>query len=112
MARRRLIWTLQAANELEAIHDWIAQDDPVQAKRQARLLYKAVSTIPQFPEVGRMIPEYCLPAYREKVHGAYRILYWLTTKEITILSIHASAFPLPEGIQDLLRQKSDYPQDR
>lgn len=51
-------WTPQAADDLQAIHDFIARDSPHYAKVMVAEILSAVDTIERFPEIGRRIPSF------------------------------------------------------
>jgi plasmid stabilization system protein ParE len=61
----RLRWTLQAAEDLTAIRDFIARDSPAYSREVAEELYDAAMGIPQFPDIGRVVPERGDPSIRE-----------------------------------------------
>lgn len=92
----RLTWHTQAAEDLDAIYEYIAQDEPQQAAKVARQVYQAVHSIPENPWLGRLIPELDRHDCRERIHGRYRIAYLVKAEEIIILTIWHSARRLPE----------------
>ena len=50
----------------------------------------------QFPELGRMVPEYANPAIRELFHRHYRIFYVVSDAgaRVNITSVQSSRYPL------------------
>ncbi len=54
----RLIWSPDAAADLEAICDYIAKDSEYYARVFAQGVINAVERLLIFPESGRIVPEY------------------------------------------------------
>ena len=91
-------WTLQAADDLAAIRDFIAQGSPVYARQIAERLYEAAVRLEQFPDSGRMVPERQDPKIREVLRSPYRIVYRRGADDIELLTIHHASRPLPEDL--------------
>jgi toxin ParE1/3/4 len=49
----RVRWTSAAANDLERISDYIAEDNPDAARRIATIILGGVGTLAEFPHSGR-----------------------------------------------------------
>jgi toxin ParE1/3/4 len=62
-------WTLQAADDLEAIAEFIAVDSPQYAQLFALDVIRAIERLATFPRSGRVIPEIGNPAVREIILG-------------------------------------------
>jgi addiction module RelE/StbE family toxin len=71
----KVVWTLKATANLEAIHDYIARDSAVYAQRFVRDLIKTTSRLDPFPLSGRVVPELAIPDIREVIFRNYRIVY-------------------------------------
>ena len=84
-------WTSQAASDLEAIADFIAQDSPQYASLFVIDVFAAVERLGAFPESGRIVPEKEDPAVREIIFGNYRIVYRLREDVVELLTIHHGA---------------------
>jgi len=95
----RLRWTLQAAEDLEAIKKFIGRDSPVYARQVVEELYEAAVGIPGFPDIGRVVPERAQPTIREIQRPPYRIIYRRGPDLIEVLTIHHSARLLPADLQ-------------
>ena len=91
----RLRWTVQAAEDLEAIKKFIARDSPTYAQQVVGDLYQAAIGILPFPDVGRIVPERQDPNIREILRPPYRIMYRRRPDLIEILTIHHSARLFP-----------------
>jgi len=54
----QVVWTDPALERVDEIAGYIAQDDPDAAARWAVELFDAVERLTQFPESGRVVPEF------------------------------------------------------
>ena len=87
----RLIWAPQAADDLAAICAFIARDSEGYARDFAARVIGAIEVLEEFPELGRQVPEFSIPALRELLHGHYRIIYEIGDDAVQVLSIHHGA---------------------
>ena len=71
----RIIWSPDAAADLEAICDYIAKDSEHFAWVFAQGLLNAIERLQTFPESGRIVPEYNQKGIREIIFQNYRIVY-------------------------------------
>jgi len=71
----KVVWTGPALKDLEVIVRFIAMDSPRYAERFSKRLVQAPQALKDYPSLGRVVPEYELPNFRELIHGAYRIIY-------------------------------------
>jgi addiction module RelE/StbE family toxin len=92
-------WSEQASGDLEAIHSYIARDSPFYASRTVEQMLQAIDRLEQFPELGRMVPEFQRPDIRELIVGAYRIVYQRETDTVGLVTIvhGARLLRLPPG---------------
>ena len=76
-----------ALRDLEEITARIATDDPRLAIRFGDKLLDQAFSLGQFPDMGRIVPEFRDATIREIVHGKYRIVYRIRKplKKISIL---------------------------
>lgn len=86
-----LKWTLQAADDLEAISDFIAADSPHYARLFAMDVMAAVERLASFPYSGRIVPELGDPVVREILLGNYRIVYRVAGDVAEILTVYHGA---------------------
>ncbi|MGH7074739.1 MAG: type II toxin-antitoxin system RelE/ParE family toxin [Stellaceae bacterium] len=49
----RIVWTLPAIGDLDALKVYVARDNTAAAERQAERVLLAVGNLVQFPEIGR-----------------------------------------------------------
>jgi addiction module RelE/StbE family toxin len=95
----RIRWTDQAIADLAAIRSFIEQDSPHYASVVVTRLITTVDRLKDFPQSGRVVPEFAHHAVREIVERPYRIIYrWLHEDEIHILTVHHAARQLPDAL--------------
>jgi toxin ParE1/3/4 len=88
-------WTPQAADDLEAITDFIALDSPAYAAKFALGILETVEQLASFPTSGRVVPEIAQPHVRELFEGNYRVIYRFEKQVVEVLTIHHGARVLP-----------------
>ncbi|MBI4209486.1 MAG: type II toxin-antitoxin system RelE/ParE family toxin [Deltaproteobacteria bacterium] len=91
---QRIRWSPRAANNFEAICDYIAKDSEYYAVLFAKRINKIVKSITLFPQSGRIVPEYGNENLREKIYENYRIVYRLEGNFIEIVAICHGMNPL------------------
>ena len=79
--------TAAAEADLEAIGDYIAQDNPVRALSFVRELSRSCLELADMPEAWPAIPRYEHHGVRRRVHGRYLIFYRVAEGRITILHV-------------------------
>jgi toxin ParE1/3/4 len=84
-------WTLQAADDLEAIAEFISVDSSQYAQLFALHVLKAIERLATFPRSGRVVPELGNAAIREIILGNYRIVYRLRKDIVEILTVYHGA---------------------
>ncbi len=89
-------WSPRAASDFEAICNHIARDSPFYAALFAKKVDASVTSTAQFPNAGRVVPEYGDEAIREKIYKNYRIVYRVKAEVIEIAAICHGAKPLEE----------------
>jgi toxin ParE1/3/4 len=94
-------WTEQAAEDLEAIAEFIANDSPHYASIFCIDILAAVERLVVFPDRGRVVPEWSNPNVRELILGNYRIIYRRREDVVEILSVyHSSRLLDPEILKN------------
>jgi plasmid stabilization system protein ParE len=96
-----LRWTQVAADDLAAIHQYIARDSPRYAQLVVERIIQRVEGIAEFPEAGRIVPELERADIRELISGSYRIVYWLDRDVAHVLTIFRASRLFPLGEIDL-----------
>ena len=80
----KLIWSPSARLDLKDIAAFIAEDNPSAAERFGRSLFQAVERLADFPESGRIVPEFGDPNIREVIRKPCRIVYRIRPRKHTI----------------------------
>jgi plasmid stabilization system protein ParE len=84
---RRIIWSPHAARSLEDICNYIERDSRRYAAIFAQRIIDTIELAAEFPEAGRVVPEYNNPILREKILGDYRIVYRISDAAIEIVIV-------------------------
>jgi toxin ParE1/3/4 len=84
-------WTPQAADDLDAIAAFIAQDSPHYATVFMMDVLQTAERLVHFPQLGRIVPEINDPVIRELILGDYRVIYRLRDDLAEILTVHHGA---------------------
>ena len=84
-------WTIQAADDLEGIVNFISADSEYYARLLAVDILEAVERVGAFPESDRVVPETNTPEIREIPLGNYRIIYRIKPEMIEIITLHHGA---------------------
>jgi plasmid stabilization system protein ParE len=97
-----------AAAELQEITDYLEPQSSGAARKFVRSVNDAVKTIQTFPEARTSLPEYAGKNVREKLAGAYRLVYRVHPSRISIVALIHSARNFPAA----WRSKPDRFRDR
>lgn len=88
---KRVIWTRQAVEDVEAIKAYVARDSERYAVLLAERLVAAIERVGLFPESGRVVPEVGDAGLREVVHGNYRIVYRVLPEAVEVVTVYHGA---------------------
>ena len=87
----KIIWSETSKADLSNIHDYISEDSKYYAGNFVLKIVKSVEKIIDFPEIGRVVPEFNTKNIREIFVKNYRIIYRLENDKIFIVTvIHGS----------------------
>lgn len=92
---RQVLWTEVAWRDLEQVAQYIAHDSPNYAAAFVRKARDAARSLADFPNRGRMVPEFDNAAIRETYIYRYRLIYAVQDDKVHILA-------LIHGARDLL----------
>ena len=93
---RDLVWSPEAVEDIESIASYIERDSVWYAKAVASKIVETAEAIPNFPELGRIVPEIGNPAIRERFAYSYRIIYRIETERVLVAAvIHGSRLLQP-----------------
>jgi toxin ParE1/3/4 len=76
----KLIWSPAARDDLHDIVVFIARDNPNRAMSFGYELISETDRLEEFPELGRIVPEYKNDIIREVIFRPYRIVYRVNHK--------------------------------
>ena len=93
-----IVWSKLAYKDIDQIHEYISKDSHFYARKTIEIIIARVESLEEFPESGRVVPEFENPDIRELIENNYRIVYRFVKPTITILRIH-------HGARDLSRLK-------
>jgi plasmid stabilization system protein ParE len=82
-----VIWTEPALQELDAIAEYIALDNPVAARHLIKEVFDKIERLEDFPQSGRIPPELPNSVYREVVVPPCRIFYREDEKRLLVLYV-------------------------
>ncbi|MCU0782573.1 MAG: type II toxin-antitoxin system RelE/ParE family toxin [Verrucomicrobia bacterium] len=77
----KIIWSLQARDDLWEIVTFIAADNPAVAETFGFRLMSKVDVLADFPQLGRVVPEENDEHVREIIVRPYRIIYQVRTEQ-------------------------------
>jgi plasmid stabilization system protein ParE len=89
-----VIWTEPALNDLDAIADYIALDDPATARDLVQRIFKHVDQLATHPDSGSKPPELKGWSYRQIVEPPCRVFYRRESDVIYILYVMRGERPL------------------
>ena len=72
---KRIRWTVDGISSLEEIITYIADNSPFYGGNFAGRVTTLIDNLKQFPEIGRIVPEYDDTEIRELIYQNYRIVY-------------------------------------
>lgn len=87
-----------ARSDIQDIVRYISIDDPDQALRFGKYLIQQIKSLGQFPELGRIVPEFDDESFREIIIRAYRIIYRVNhqTQLIEVIRFWHAGRGMPE----------------
>ncbi|OGA42290.1 MAG: plasmid stabilization protein [Betaproteobacteria bacterium RIFCSPLOWO2_12_FULL_68_19] len=84
---RALVWSPEAVDDVKGIAAYIERDSPWYARAVASKIVETAETIPQYPELGRVVPEIGDPAIRERFVHRYRVIYRIEQTRILMAAV-------------------------
>lgn len=86
----RVIWTEPALNDLDALADYIAIEDPVAAAQLVQRVFEHVEQLEAHPESGSRPPELERSRYRQIVEPPCRVFYRYDGEKALVLFVMRS----------------------
>lgn len=99
-SRLRIEFAESAVTDLEDIIAWYAdQQVPEVGKRLVGEVVAQVERLADFPESGRIVPEFELPNLREIIYPPFRVVYRVDAARIRIVRVWRSQrlLKMPKG---------------
>jgi len=88
-------WTYEAEKWLKDIHDYIALDNPLAAKRVIKGIYDKAQILKKFPKIGHKYHSDFKKDIRILLYGHYRIAYLIKPdRDIDILGVFHGALDI------------------
>src|SRR4030042_1024479 len=84
---RKVIWSFEATDDLNAIADYIAKDSAFYAAAFVQEIRDASRSLRELSERGRIVPELSNPNIRELFVKEYRLIYGIEESRVVILGI-------------------------
>lgn len=97
-------WSETSENDLIAIVQYIADDNPHQAYEIFKNIKASASNLRGFPNRGRIVPELLeqgVTQYRELIIPPWRIIYRISENKIYVLSVLDSR----QNVEDILLRR-------
>jgi toxin ParE1/3/4 len=79
---------LEDLKEVQAYYN--EQEVPEVGSRHLTEIFERFESLPDKPQLGRVVPEFDEPHIREIIHPPYRIAYMLDSKSIQIIRVWRS----------------------
>ena len=94
----QVVWTEPAVNDLEAIADYIAIENPVAAAALMRRVFEHVEQLADHPESGSRPSELKRSRYRQIIEPPCRVFYRYDGKKVFVLFVMRSERLLRESM--------------
>ena len=86
-----ITFAVSAVKDLEEIRKWyIGQQVPDVGERLIREIFSSLERLVDFPESGRIVPEFEMTNLREIIHPPFRIVYRLDKNRVRIVRVWRS----------------------
>jgi len=88
----KIHFTTRSKSDIAEILVYTSQDNPQAAREWADPIFNSIKKLYDFPEMGRIVPEYSEDTIREIIKGRYRIVYKInhSKEEIYIITVYHS----------------------
>jgi toxin ParE1/3/4 len=87
-ARSAITFAASAVADLEEIRAWYEElAVPDTGERLLREVIAAVERLAEYPESGRMVPEFGVASLREVIHPPFRVVYRLDQGRVRVVRV-------------------------
>ena len=83
----KIIWSQDALEDIDSIANYIEKDSVTYAKIVVRNIFSKVTILPDFPLIGKVVPEYQNENIRELFIYSYRLIYKIDKKSLAIVAV-------------------------
>lgn len=90
---RKIVWSFEAASDLEALADYISKDSAFYAAAFVQETLDVSRSLNEFSERGRVVPEFGDSNIRELFVRGYRLIYSIEEHRIVLLGFMSSDLP-------------------
>lgn len=80
-------WSPEATEDLESIAEYIARDSAFYARAVVTRILDVARALPEFPLIGRIVPELNNEQLRERLVYSYRLVYRIEAERILIVAV-------------------------
>ena len=80
-------WSPGAMEDLESIAEYIARDSEFYARAVVTEVLSVSRNIPDFPLIGRIVPEISEENVRERLVYSYRLVYRIESRRILVVAV-------------------------
>jgi plasmid stabilization system protein ParE len=80
-------WSPLAIERVVELVEYIALDKPDVAIEWVSDIFDSTQKLEEHPKLGRIVREINDEEYRELIEGNYRVIYWLGTSKISVLTV-------------------------
>lgn len=94
----QVIWTEPALNDLDAIADYIAVENPIAAAALVQRVFAHMEQLEAHPDSGPRVPELKRSRYRQIVQPPCRVFYRFDGKKVFILYVMRSEQSLRKAL--------------
>lgn len=94
----KIIWTDDGISSFESIVQYIYSDSLYYARNFAEKIMSSIEKLKDFPNIGRIVPEYNVPNIREIIYQNYRIVYKTNRNSIHIVLVIHGGRQMPNII--------------
>jgi len=96
----KVVWTEKALAWLQAVHDYIAQDNPATAERIVQAIHDKAALLSRYPELGYRFERHPDKNLRILLYGHYRIAYLIKNEgQIDIVGVFHAALDMDRYMQ-------------
>ena len=82
-----VVWSPEAIEDLESIAEYIGRDSDFYARAVVTKVLNVARAIPDFPMMGRRVPELDDENVRERLVYSYRVVYKVESSRILIVAV-------------------------